>query len=112
MRHIFWAVVFSAWAGAAAAIECSFTTECFEAEACAATQFDATLDQGAQTAQFVTPSETILMSQGGSETVRVYVGVTGSAFHILTRGANGIARYTTHIFEGPLAVSYLGECET
>ena len=60
--------------------------------------------------QLITDAETIPVTLGGSDAVRVYVGVTESAFHLLTHTADGPARYTTHLFDGPLMIGYLGEC--
>lgn len=100
-------LVFCVFLPAAALTEnCTFTTECFEAETCAETDFSMLVDGG----NIITPSETIQVTKGGSDEVAVYVGITPSAFHLLTHSANGFARYSTHIYKGPLMVSYLGEC--
>ncbi len=93
-------------AGAVVAETCTFTTECFEAENCSETDFSMIVDRG----KILTDAETIPVTRGGSDEVAVYVGFSGSAFHLLTHNANGFARYTTHIFSGPMVVSYLGEC--
>ena len=62
--------------------------------------------------KILTDAATIPVTRGGSDEVAVYVGVSGSAFHLLTHNANGFARYTTHMFSGPTVVSYLGECRS
>ena len=94
------------------ALDCTFTTECFEGDGCADTQFTAEIvgtDEGG--ALFITDAETVPLSQGGSPETRVYVGITQSAFHVITHSVEGAARYSTHIYSGPLMVNYLGTCE-
>ncbi|MEP5761128.1 MAG: hypothetical protein ABJ327_17795 [Litoreibacter sp.] len=86
---------------------CSFTLECFEGEACSETAFDIEIE--GQT--LVTDAETIPVEISGSETLGVFTGNTGSAIHVLTRERHGDARYSTHIFDGPLMVNYLGSCQ-
>jgi len=90
----------------AVAETCTFTQECFEAEGCSDTAFSMQIDGN----EMITDAETIPVSTGGSETTRVSVGYTASAFHVLTRETDGGARYSTHIFDGPLMVNYLGSC--
>ncbi|MEL6640035.1 MAG: hypothetical protein AAFP98_01780 [Pseudomonadota bacterium] len=86
---------------------CTFTTECFEDEGCADTQFSMAIDGNT----IVTDAETIVVTTGGSDTKNVFVGYTETAFHVLTREKGGAARYSTHIFDGMLMVNYLGTCE-
>ena len=93
--------------GTALAEQCTFTTECFEAEACSDTSFSLTIEGGA----LITDAETIPVSSGGSDATTVYVGYTPSAFHILTREKGARARYSTHIFDGLMMVNYMGTCE-
>ncbi len=85
---------------------CTFTQECFEAEGCSETTFSMEIEGN----QMITDAETIPVSTGGSETIRISVGYSASAFHVLTRETGGAARYSTHLFEGPLMVNYLGTC--
>lgn len=85
---------------------CTFTNECFEGETCAETNFTIEITDAA----LITDAETIPVTSGGSETVNVFVGYTSSAFHVLTREVDAEARYSTHIFDGPLMVNYLGTC--
>lgn len=96
-------VATSAFAGE----NCTFTQECFEAEACTETYFTMAIEGDT----LVTDAETISVNTGGSDTVGVFVGYTSSAFHVLTREKNGPARYATHIFDGVMMVNYLGTCE-
>jgi len=95
----------------ALALECTFTTECFESETCTDSAFNVTIEEKEGATLLVSDTETIPVSVGGSDTVRVYVGVTGSAFHLMSRSADGVARYSTHLYDGPMMVNYLGRCE-
>ena len=96
---------------AAQTTQCTFTTECFESEICTDTSFSMAIEQTEGKTALVSDAETVTASVGGSDTVRVYVGVTDSAFHLMSRAADGTARYSTHLYEGPMVVSYLGNCE-
>lgn len=107
MRSLALAAIAVVSATTIAAETCTFTIECFEGEACAATQFSMAIEDG----QLVTDAETIPVSTGGSATTNVFVGYTSSAFHVLTREKEGAARYSTHIFDGVLMVNYMGTCE-
>lgn len=85
---------------------CTFTTECFEDSACSKTMFEMEIVDST----LVSDAETVPVTRSGSDETAVYSGLTGSAFHVLTQEAENTARYTTHIFGGPLVVSYMGEC--
>ena len=95
----------------ALAMECTFTTECFESETCSESAFTVAIEEKDGATLLVSDAETITASVGGSDTVRIYVGVTDSAFHIMSRAADGVARYSTHLYDGPMMVNYLGNCE-
>ncbi|MEM6406992.1 MAG: hypothetical protein AAF700_01100 [Pseudomonadota bacterium] len=88
---------------------CTFTSECYEGEACAETSYEIEIDF--DNAQMITPSETIAVNIGGSPTLNVFAGFTQSAFHTLTRAKEGEARYAVHLFEGPQMVNYIGTCK-
>ena len=87
---------------------CTFTTECYEGEACSETDYDVEIDFA--NAQLITPAETISVNIGGSPTLNVFAGFTQSAFHTLTRARAGDARYAVHLFDGPQMVNYMGTC--
>ncbi len=89
---------------------CAFTSECFDGEGCSETSFSMTLEQSGGEVLMTTDAETIPLSQGGNTATQIYVGITENAFHLLTVTEAGPSRYTTHIYDGPLAVTYLGEC--
>ena len=98
-------------ASAALATDCIFTTECFESESCSESAFTVRVEEKGGATLLVSDAETIPVSVGGSDAVRLYVGVTESAFHLMSRAANGIARYSTHLYDGPIMVNYLGSCK-
>ncbi len=90
---------------------CIFKQECFEGDGCAETAFSMEIDGN----QMITDAETTPLSAiptdaDGSDVARVSVGHTASAIHVLTRQVGGDARYSTHIFDGPLMINYLGSC--
>ena len=95
----------------ALAAQCTFTTECFESEACSETAFTVAIEEKDGKTILVSDAETIPVSVGGSDVARVYVGVTESAFHLMSRAADGTARYSTHLYDGPMMINYLGNCE-
>ncbi|MEL6585145.1 MAG: hypothetical protein AAFY65_15590 [Pseudomonadota bacterium] len=93
--------------GARAQMVCTFTTECLEADAC----MDSTL-----TLEMVDGEPATLVTEFGDFAVR---GVaTGGALIaegagmvlLLSRNAEGAARASFHL-EGPVAMTYLGQCE-
>lgn len=95
--------------------KCTFTTECFEQEACQDTQFQLEFrasSDGSSELELVTDAETVGVSVGGSGQVAYLAGLTPSGFHVLTvTRETGAARYTNHIGDGPLVASYIGTCE-
>ncbi|MBD3739038.1 hypothetical protein BMG00_00165 [Thioclava marina] len=108
---------------APATLACHFTTECYEAEPCQGTAYDAELQVIPQKSAF-TPN-TKLTSDAGSVWMSFYpqgsgswlaeparfLGFDASATHLITRGPDGAARYTVQMTEGPMVISYLGSCE-
>ena len=98
-----------------AASECRFVTECYEGEACQETQFDITFRAGAggpNEMELVTDAETIGVAAGGTAEVAHLAGMTETGFYVLTlASADGTARFTAHLINGPQSVTYLGRCE-
>ncbi|SIT14979.1 hypothetical protein SAMN05421759_12140 [Roseivivax lentus] len=94
---------------------CRFTTECFEAEACAETEFTLDIEMAeaaTQIVQLVTDAETMtgegqMLDQGGF----LFQGGNANGAHLLTAAPDGAARYSVHYFEGPMIVTYHGTCE-
>ncbi len=94
---------------AAQAAMCRFDTECFEAEACADSSFAAEMDIAAQTIE--TDFGTLAIADTRAEPGLVSVIASGDgARYMLTITKDG-ARMTAHLHDGPLVVSYLGQCE-
>ncbi len=94
--------------------ECTFELECFEADACTATDFQATVEHD-DTLAFImrTVSEDIggvVFENGAPEAASILMGQTDTASHLLTIQPGGATRYTVHM-QGPLVVSYMGTCE-
>ena len=100
---------------AQAASLCTFTTECFENEACQPTQFELEFRAGTggpNELEIVTEAETVGVAVGGSGEVAHLAGMNADGFHVLTvMRETGAARYTRHIGDGPRSVTYLGSCE-
>ncbi|EPX78904.1 hypothetical protein [Litoreibacter arenae] len=111
MKHLYIAIAAALVSAPALATTCTFTTECFEAEACADSAFTVAIEEKDGATRLVSDAETIPVSVGGSDAARVYVGVTDSAFHLMSSSASGVARYSTHLYDGPIMVNYLGSCE-
>lgn len=113
VRRISWALGATVLCtGPALAAICTFSTECFEGDGCTETSFQVEIVGNAEGgALLITDAETVPLSQGGSPETRVYVGITQSAFHLITQSAAGDVRYSNHIYDGPLMVNYLGVCE-
>ncbi len=94
---------------------CQFETECFEAEACDEAAFELAVAAGEapDTARLGSIADDTLgalsTAESGAQTV---VARTASSLQILTIGADGTARYTLHLTDGPAMVSYLGQCES
>ena len=94
-------------ASAAHAQTCTFTTECFEADGCSDTNYEITINGDT----LVTISDTIPVQVSSTDTTTVYTGIKGTIAHMLSVNSDGPARYTSHIFGGPLVISYIGACE-
>lgn len=101
-------------------LQCTFASECFEAESCAATTFTGELvgragginnvDMVVQ-AEFITEiGDTLLLGARSGKAISL-IGGDFDARHLLTIAADGGARYTLHYADGPMAISYFGVCE-
>ena len=93
----------------AGTFDCTFTTECFESEACADSSFttEVSVENSKITTEFgdleitaieQTPDTKVLFAKGDG--AAYLLSVTPEA-----------ARLTTQISAGPIVVSYLGACE-
>ena len=101
------------------ALTCRFDLECYEGEACAATEYGFDLNglagglgTEAMAALVVMASVAgnveLLGTRSGDVTVLSGGGI--DARHMLTLDGSAV-RYTLHYAEGPLVISYLGICE-
>ena len=101
------------------AMMCEFKSECYETESCSETQYSIDLEgetSGLETDAMIASIQ--LSSDIGTEDLVGVVqdettslsGGTFAARHFLTIAPNGAARYTVHYADGPLMISYLGEC--
>ena len=102
------------------ALSCRFGIECLEAEGCVAGGLSATLDgrAGGMDAQSMTVQAELAFEAGAVEMLGVMdsgaMSLSGGPFearHLLTRAPDGATRYTVHYTDGPMVVSYLGQCE-
>lgn len=114
----FLAVALASLPGAAAAdwvtVQCSFATECYEAEACDGAAFSFRLSAGEAEGEVLMRSagETVAGLAGGTDaTALTWTAQTESAAHLLSWGAEGAARYSVHLLLGPEVVTYHGTCE-
>ena len=89
----------------AAAGDCTFTTECFEAEACAQTQFSVTISDDAATLVTDFGDLAVVFAEGP-----VLVAQDANATYLLTTLPEG-ARLSTQMTGSPMVVTYLGQCE-
>ena len=109
------AFVYSMVSQAQAASLCSFTTECYENEACQPSAFELTFRAGTggpNEMELVTDAETIGVAVGGNAQFAHLAGMTKTGFYVLTlASADGTARFTTHLSDGPQSITSLGTCE-
>ncbi len=99
---------------------CRFSKECFETEACSDTEFKTQLSgkAGGLTpadmvveANLITDAETTTMLGLRSDKTYSLSGGLFDARHLLTIAASGAARYTVHLADGPMVITYHGKCE-
>ena len=93
---------------------CHFTTECFESEACSDTDFRFVVNHDDDLAFVIlTDAEDIdglVFDNRGQDAASTLIGMTDTAYHMLTINPDGAARYSVHM-EGPMAIFYSGQCE-
>ncbi len=102
-----------AWAGDEFAT-CHFTTECFESVSCTDTDFGFVVNHDDQTGFVIqTDAENIgglVFDNRFPDETSTLIGQTETTYHMLTIAPDGAARYTLHM-QGPMVVSYSGQCE-
>ncbi len=114
MRTLSTAAFMVCMATAAHAMECTFTTECFDGEACAETDLEMTVahnDHGLPTLETISETLHVTAIAGDGKTHSTLTATGEGAIHMLTRSTGGDARYTVHLTEGPIVISYLGTCK-
>ena len=107
-------LVFGLPAAASVEVACTFVTECYEAEACDEANFTFKLGAGDEprTAVMRTTEGPVTGSVGGDDASSLYwIAETPNSVQVLSWGADGSARYTLHLTDGPAIVSYHGSCE-
>ncbi|GGE25826.1 hypothetical protein GCM10011360_12800 [Primorskyibacter flagellatus] len=88
---------------------CNFSKECYEDEACAASDFTVEVRSGED--KMVTDFGTfpILAKRDEPDVLTVFVHSEG-AVYLLSAGPRA-ARFTAHVTQGPQSITYLGLCE-
>ncbi len=119
MRGLALPLVLAALAGPAGAAltlpaACTFSVECFEAEACDETALRLALTRNGtpDTVRIGSVAEHFTAQRSVTErgaTVLQALGPTSA--QILSVGPDGTARYSLHLTDGPAALTYLGTCE-
>ena len=88
---------------------CNFKQECYEAQACAESDFTAEVRGGED--KFVTDFGTFpILAKRESDTILTVFVHTEGAVYLLSSGPRA-ARLTAHITDGPQSITYLGLCE-
>ena len=114
MRILIIAALMACTARAAYAVECSFTTECFDAEECTETDYSLVIghdDYGIPILETISETLRVTAIAGDGENHSTVTATGEGAIHLLTRATGGDARYTVHLTEGPMTISYLGTCK-
>ncbi|WP_371171130.1 hypothetical protein [Aliiroseovarius sp. 2305UL8-7] len=110
MKHLLTATAISVLpALPAMAQTCTFTTECYETEACQDTQFSLTarLDD----AKLVTDFGDLVVVGVKSDAPLTAIFASGEGSEYLLSRNGDTARFTAHSNEGPASITYLGTCE-
>ena len=106
-RAIF-AAVLALCAGPALALECTFTTECMEAEACGETEFSAS---------FATDDEALVTDFGDlsiesivEDEDQITVFATGEGANYMLTVVENDGRMAVHMTEDSMMINYTGMC--
>lgn len=93
----------------AAAQDCSFDTECYEAEACQPTSFALSVDLAGE--KLVTDFGDLQIVAAKTTPPLTTLFATGDGAEYLLSRSGDTARFTAHANEGPAVISYLGTCK-
>ena len=95
-----------------AGMTCQFGSECFEEEGCTFTQFGLVLEDGDGRAELVTDAGTIPGVLGAPEAGgALFQGADATGAWQMLTAPRGLARLAVQYFEGPLMITYFGQCE-
>ncbi len=90
-------------------IACTFTTECFEADACTEANFAA--EVAVENERISTEFGDLTIVAVKRTPANLTLFATGDGAEYLLSVTPQAARLTTHANEGPMVISYLGTCE-
>ena len=94
---------------------CTFTTLCTDTQPCTATEFSLIFRAGTggpNDIELDVGDEIVGVAVGGNAQVAHIAGLSQTGFHVLTLASGtGAARYTRHVDDGPLAMTWHGTCE-
>ncbi|QGX98571.1 hypothetical protein EI983_09890 [Roseovarius faecimaris] len=96
-------------AAPAQAFNCLFDTECYEAEGCAASNFDIDVSTEDKTLSAAFGDLTILAIKRSESLVTLFA--TGGGAEYMLSATPEAARLSVQMNQGPLVLSYLGICE-
>lgn len=89
--------------------DCTFTTECYEAEACQDASFALTADLANDT--LVTEfGDLSVIAVKNRDAITTLFATGEGAEYLLSRNGD-TARFTAHSNDGPAAITYLGTCK-
>lgn len=111
-----WVVALMLLAGPVAAFEggaltCRFTVECFDAEGCEETDYEAALELRGDGAVLVDVSEEVPLQAIETDGTTAWVGHANGAVRLLTGLEGETARLSVHQAAGDLMLNYTGICE-
>ena len=91
---------------------CTFGSECYEEEGCAFTQFALAIEGSGAEARLVSDAGTVPgaleATEGGGSLFR---GMDDSGAWQMVIAPEGLARLAVMYFEGPMMITYFGQCE-
>ena len=95
-----------------AGMTCQFGSECFEEEDCTFTQPSLELEEGDAGARIVAdagtvPGTLVTPEAGGA----LFQGADATGAWQMVTAPRGLARLAVQYFEGPMMITYFGQCE-
>ena len=117
MKHLLliFALLGGHGANAAAVLTCTFTTECYESEACSETNFELTVSPNDEysEAQISSLSGDFNAKAWNFQAMSTFTGFTSGTLHMISVFKARQARYSVHSGSGDdlLMINYTGTCE-